>query len=194
MTQDRLSAVPTASRRAVLAGAGAVAVAALGGCATYGQAGPVSNADAAGGAGAGTGAGAPAVATGHPSTAAAGADSAGAGAGAGTGAGTGTGAGAGGNANPAALAQTADIPVGGGVVLDAAKLVITQPKAGTFKAFTAVCTHQGCVVSDVTDGTINCPCHGSQFKVADGSVASGPASRALKAVGISVQGTDIVRT
>jgi len=70
-------------------------------------------------------------------------------------------------------------------------MVITQPKAGTIKAFTAVCTHQGCVVADVSNGTINCPCHGSRFKVADGSVANGPATRGLRQISVTVDGADI---
>jgi Rieske Fe-S protein len=87
--------------------------------------------------------------------------------------------------------QTTDVPVGGGVIVDERNVVVTQPKAGEFKAFTAVCTHQGCTVAEVKDGTINCPCHGSKFKVADGSVAQGPAQRALRAVAITVSGTNI---
>jgi Rieske Fe-S protein len=89
------------------------------------------------------------------------------------------------------LARTTDVPVGGGVVLDQQNIVITQPQAGTFKAFNATCTHQGCQVVEVKDGTINCPCHGSRFKIADGSVANGPASRPLREIGITVTGTDI---
>lgn len=90
-----------------------------------------------------------------------------------------------------ALAKVADVPVGGGLVLEGRRMVITQPKAGTIKAFTAVCTHQGCVVADVSDGTINCPCHGSRFKVADGSVANGPASAPLREISVTVDGGDI---
>ena len=78
----------------------------------------------------------------------------------------------------AKLAATADVPVGGGVILTDAQLVITQPKAGTFKAFSAICTHQGCAVSTVENGTINCPCHGSEFAITDGSVVAGPAPEA----------------
>lgn len=86
----------------------------------------------------------------------------------------------------AALAKVADIPVGGGKVFAEQKVVLTQPTAGVIKAFSATCTHQGCVVADVSNGTINCPCHGSAFKVADGSVANGPATRALKSVTVTV--------
>jgi Rieske Fe-S protein len=73
----------------------------------------------------------------------------------------------------------------------ASRVVVTQPVAGTFAAFSAICTHQGCTVVEVRDGTINCPCHGSQFKVADGSVARGPAGRGLRAVDITVDGSTI---
>lgn len=96
-----------------------------------------------------------------------------------------------GNPATAALAQTGDIPVGGGKVLADQKVVVTQPQQGTFKAFTAVCTHQGCTVAEVAGGTINCPCHGSQFHAADGTVAHGPATRPLAPVPIAVEGTAI---
>jgi Rieske Fe-S protein len=93
---------------------------------------------------------------------------------------------------PPALAATSAVPVGGGMILSAKKIVITQPQAGSFKAFTAVCTHMGCTVSTVSDGTINCPCHGSKFSVANGSVVAGPAPSPLAPVSIKVQGTSIV--
>jgi Rieske Fe-S protein len=63
--------------------------------------------------------------------------------------------------------------------------------AGTFRCFTAICTHAGCVVGEISEGTINCPCHGSRFKVADGSVAAGPAKKALAAIAIQVTGDAI---
>jgi len=91
----------------------------------------------------------------------------------------------------AKLAATADVPVGGGVILTDAQLVITQPKAGTFKAFSAICTHQGCTVSTVENGTINCPCHGSEFAITDGSVVAGPAPKPLPAQSIKVSGGSI---
>ena len=101
-----------------------------------------------------------------------------------------TGGGAG--SSGGALAATGDIPVGGGVVFADQDVVVTQPVAGEFKAFTATCTHQGCVVDEVDGGTINCPCHGSKFAVADGSVAGGPAPSPLAAKAITVQGTSIM--
>jgi Rieske Fe-S protein len=94
---------------------------------------------------------------------------------------------------PPSLALTSDVPAGGGKILADKKIVITQPRAGSFEAFTAVCTHQGCTVSSVSGGTINCPCHGSKFSIANGSVVAGPAPSALAPVSIKVQGTSIVR-
>jgi Rieske Fe-S protein len=61
------------------------------------------------------------------------------------------------------IAQTGDVPVGGGLIAAASQIVITQPTAGTFKAFTSICTHQQCPVANVANGTINCDCHGSKF-------------------------------
>ena len=94
---------------------------------------------------------------------------------------------------PAALATTAEVPDGGGKIIDGKNIVITQPEAGTFKGFSAVCTHQGCIVSTVSGGTINCPCHGSKFSIKDGSVVNGPATSPLPPVAITVDGTSIVQ-
>lgn len=91
----------------------------------------------------------------------------------------------------AALVSTKDVPVGGGVVFADQDVVVTQPAAGSFKAFAATCTHQGCKVGDVADGTINCPCHGSKFAIADGSVATGPAKKSLAEKKITVAGDGI---
>ena len=94
---------------------------------------------------------------------------------------------------PPVLAKTADVPVGGGTILAGKKIVITQPQAGSFHAFTAVCTHQGCIVGSVTGGTINCPCHGSKFNITNGSVVNGPAASPLAPVSIKVQGASIIQ-
>jgi Rieske Fe-S protein len=89
---------------------------------------------------------------------------------------------------------TTDIPVGGGEILTDQKVVITQPTAGTFKAFTAVCTHQGCLVASIADGMIVCPCHGSRYSIVDGTVTGGPAPAPLAPVGITVSGDTITLT
>jgi len=155
--------VPASRRRTLLACAGAACAAVLAGCARYDS----NNGGVAGRQ--------PAQGSSPPASQAS------------------PGSGAAAPAGPAALARTADIPVGGGKVLADKKIVITQPQAGSFNAFTAVCTHQGCIVGSVTGGTINCPCHGSKFNIANGSVVNGPAASPLAPVGIKVQGTSIVQ-
>ncbi|MET9556606.1 Rieske (2Fe-2S) protein [Streptomyces sp. NPDC006645] len=89
------------------------------------------------------------------------------------------------------LAKTADIPEGGGKVFEDKGVVVTQPAAGEFKAFSSVCTHSGCTVGDISNGTITCPCHGSQFDAANGSVKKGPATKPLGATAITVEGDSI---
>ena len=89
------------------------------------------------------------------------------------------------------LAATSEIPVGGGKIFTAEKVVVTQPNAGEFKGFSAVCTHMGCIVSQITGGTIDCPCHGSQYSITNGSVVGGPAPSPLPAVAIKVSGTSV---
>jgi Rieske Fe-S protein len=92
---------------------------------------------------------------------------------------------------PPGLASTADIPVGGGKVFGDEQVVITQPTAGEFVGFSAVCTHQGCAVANVDGGTINCTCHGSKFQIADGSVANGPARQPLPTRALTIDGDQI---
>ena len=155
----------SSSRRAMLAGACATCLSALTGCARYGT---------------GNGLAGPAAYGGPPSSAA------------GTASAAGASSAAGANA-PGVLASTAQIPVGGGKVLTDQKIVITQPQAGSFHAFTAICTHLGCIVNTVSGGTINCPCHGSKYSIVNGSVVNGPAPLPLAAVSIKVQGTSIIQ-
>jgi Rieske Fe-S protein len=100
-------------------------------------------------------------------------------------------AGSGSGQSSAALATTSEIPVGGGKVFGGPKVVVTQPTAGDFKGFSAICTHMGCTVDQVANGTIDCPCHGSQFSVKDGSVVAGPAPSPLPAAAIKVTGNNI---
>ncbi|GHE68127.1 Rieske (2Fe-2S) protein [Streptomyces capitiformicae] len=89
------------------------------------------------------------------------------------------------------LAKTSDIPEGGGKIFESEGVVVTQPEAGTYKAFSATCTHKGCAVKSIADGVINCPCHNSKFSITDGSVKSGPATKPLPAKEISVSGESI---
>ncbi|MGW3648359.1 Rieske (2Fe-2S) protein [Streptomyces sp. NPDC000878] len=90
------------------------------------------------------------------------------------------------------LTTTADIPVGGGKIFKDEQVVVTQPKEGEFKAFTSICTHQKCPVANVSDGTINCTCHGSKFSITDGSVANPPATQPLAEKKITVSGNSIL--
>ncbi|MFF7144142.1 MULTISPECIES: Rieske (2Fe-2S) protein [Streptomyces] len=92
------------------------------------------------------------------------------------------------------LAKTSEIPQGGGKVFADQGVVVTQPTAGHFKAFSSKCTHQGCAVKDVANGLITCPCHDSQFSATDGSVQKGPATQPLAAAKISVDGDSIKLT
>jgi Rieske Fe-S protein len=90
-----------------------------------------------------------------------------------------------------ALASTSEIPVGGGKIFDKAVVVVTQPTAGEYKAFSAVCTHMGCIVNQISMGRIDCPCHGSEYSISDGAVLAGPAPRPLPAKQIKISGDSI---
>jgi Rieske Fe-S protein len=90
-------------------------------------------------------------------------------------------------------AKETDIPVGSGKIFPDAQTVITQPKKGEFKAYSAVCTHQGCLVDTITT-TINCPCHGSKYSITDGSVVNPPAPQPLPAKTIKVDGDTLTVT
>lgn len=85
------------------------------------------------------------------------------------------------------LGPVEELPVGQSRIYAAPRVVVTQPVAGTFQAFSAVCTHQGCTVDEVTDATIGCPCHGSRFDVTDGSVVRGPAQQPLSRLEVVVE-------
>ena len=166
-----LGGQPAQSRRALLIGAGVTCAAALAGCTTY---------DANNGGLAGPPPSSSSVATSGAATAP-------------TASGAASGAAGSGAPAAAALATTAEVPEGGGKIIDGKNIVLTQPQAGSFKAFTAVCTHQGCIVNQISNGTIDCPCHGSKFSIKDGSVVNGPATSPLAAIPIKLEGTSIVQ-
>lgn len=92
------------------------------------------------------------------------------------------------------LGATSDVPVGGGKIYADSAVVVTQPTAGSYEGFSAICTHQGCPVTSVSDGTINCTCHGSKFSIKDGSVVQGPATQPLEKVTVTVEGSTIVKS
>lgn len=160
---------PEATRRAVLAGVGLAGLAGtIAGCS---QTAPLaSRSDSSGSGSSGSGS--------------SGSNSSGSGAGGSSASGSSAG-------DSAALASTSEIPVGGGMVFSTQQVVVTQPTAGEFKAFSAVCTHAHCLVDQVSGGTIDCPCHGSAFSVTDGAVVRGPAPSPLPAKAIKVEGDKI---
>jgi Rieske Fe-S protein len=121
----------------------------------------------------------------------AGAPSATAGAGSAPSSASGGGVSTAGAAQGSALATTSEIPVGSGKIFTSEKVVVTQPNSGDFKAFSAVCTHMGCIVSTISNGTIDCPCHGSQYSISTGAVVGGPAPSPLAAQTIKVTGSNI---
>jgi Rieske Fe-S protein len=102
-----------------------------------------------------------------------------------------SGAGGGGTTTSGAIGKTSEVPVGSGKIFTADKVVVTQPTEGEFKAFSAVCTHQGCTVANIKGKDINCTCHGSQFSTVDGSVVNGPATKPLPELKVTVKGEDL---
>ena len=103
----------------------------------------------------------------------------------------GSAAGSGGSAGGPVAVPVASVPVDGGFIDKAANIVVTQPAAGTYKAFTAICTHLGCTVTTVVNNVITCPCHGSTYSATDGSVLGGPAPSPLTAMKATVNGANI---
>jgi Rieske Fe-S protein len=89
------------------------------------------------------------------------------------------------------LGKASQIPVGGGMVFANHQVVVTQPKAGTYKAFSSVCTHAGCQCNEVASGMINCPCHGASFSISDGSALQGPTQTPLPAKTVTVSNGEI---
>jgi nitrite reductase/ring-hydroxylating ferredoxin subunit len=95
---------------------------------------------------------------------------------------------------PVAVAKTSDIPIGSGKKFDVegVPILITQPRAGEFRGFSAVCTHAGFVMTNMANSEIKCDNHGALYSADDGSVISGPAPRALGKVTVTVEGDDVL--
>ena len=100
--------------------------------------------------------------------------------------------GGGGNSGAAgAIGKTSEVPVGGAKIYKAEKVLVSQPKQGEFKAFSTVCTHRQCAITKLDGDEIECGCHESRFKVADGSVAQGPATDPLPEMKVTVSGDNL---
>ena len=96
-----------------------------------------------------------------------------------------------GGGNGTVSVPSSQVPVGGGYIDKSSNVVVTQPTAGDYKAFSAVCTHQGCTVAGVSNNQIVCPCHGSIFSAKDGSVINGPATSPLSAMTAKASGSNV---
>lgn len=94
---------------------------------------------------------------------------------------------------PVPVGPAADLPTGGSKTVPYGRwpaLVINTD--GGLKAYSAVCTHFGCVVKWNADtGQIDCPCHEGYFSPEDGSVISGPPPKPLQALPVSVEAGQI---
>lgn len=182
--------VPLVPRRLVVTGSGAVLLTVVAGCAddTDPSAGPVAAPSPAGSPASPASSSPTPEDTPEPSAAESESDPQ---SGSDSGSGYDYGDNGGGGSSGNLLGSASDVPVGGGVVFAKQKVVVTQPEKGTYRAFSAVCTHQGCLVEKVAGGTISCPCHGSQYDISDASVQGGPAPKPLPERSVTVAGDDL---
>jgi cytochrome b6-f complex iron-sulfur subunit len=94
------------------------------------------------------------------------------------------------------VGTTEDIPAGAGkvVALGSKPAIVVNTDQGV-KAYSAICTHLGCVVAwNDMIGLIQCPCHDGHFNPATGAVVSGPPPSPLTAITVSVEGGQIFLT
>jgi Rieske Fe-S protein len=91
------------------------------------------------------------------------------------------------------LGPSSGVPVGGGTIYEKEKIVVTQPKAGEFLAFSAICTHQECILADCDGGKINCGCHNSSFDLTTGVPEGGPATVPLPKMKVSIAGGKVYK-
>jgi Rieske Fe-S protein len=87
------------------------------------------------------------------------------------------------------ILKLTDVPVGGSANGEAAgqEILIHRADETTVLAYSAVCTHQGCTVAPAGE-EFRCPCHGSVFSAADGSVLDGPALKPLQRFAAAIDG------
>ncbi len=92
------------------------------------------------------------------------------------------------------LGTVDEIPVGTGkkvMVDESLTILVTHPKQDQFRAFSATCTHSGCIVSGVQDGQIACGCHGARFNTDSGEPEQGPARSPLGKITVEVRGNEL---
>lgn len=92
------------------------------------------------------------------------------------------------------LASVSEIPVGTGkkIMLDESlTILVTHPKQDQFRAFSATCSHAGCIVSGVLEGQIACGCHGARFNSDSGEPEQGPAKSPLGKITLEVRGSEL---
>ncbi|MEU1280592.1 Rieske (2Fe-2S) protein [Streptomyces sp. NPDC005805] len=93
---------------------------------------------------------------------------------------------------PVDLGAADAVPVGGTRLYREQRLLVHCPAEGEYKAFSAQCTHAGCVLDKVEGTEGNCPCHGSRFDVTTGKALKGPATVPLPAVPVRAEGGRLV--
>ncbi|WP_030753100.1 Rieske (2Fe-2S) protein [Streptomyces sp. NRRL F-5135] len=93
---------------------------------------------------------------------------------------------------PVDLGAADAVPVGGAKLYREERLVVSCPAEGEYKAFSAQCTHAGCLLEKL-EGTVgDCPCHGSKFDVTTGKALRGPATVPLPAVPVTAEGGKLI--
>lgn len=91
------------------------------------------------------------------------------------------------------VGTTADIPIGAAKVVPVAgkPTIVVNTEQGV-KAYSAICTHLGCIVAwDGPSQTIACPCHDGRFNPTTGAVISGPPPTPLPPLSATVEGDEI---
>lgn len=93
---------------------------------------------------------------------------------------------------PVQLGAAEEVPVGGSKLYRDQRVIVTCPAKGQYKAFSAQCTHAGCLLDKVEDNVGNCPCHGSHFDTTTGKAMRGPATAPLPSVPVRIEGGKLV--